>query len=74
MKRQPQLRPAPQELSKDCRLAYSPAELAALFGRSATWAYRLLYANRIKRLAGNGRILIPKSEIERLLSETTFHE
>ena len=50
------------------RVAYSPAEFAALFGRHPSWAYRLLYGGKVKALPDFGRILIPSSELERILS------
>jgi hypothetical protein len=49
------------------RAAYSPAEFAASCGRHASWAYRLLYANKIRAVTELGRILIPASELERVL-------
>ena len=49
------------------RAAYSPAEFAASCGRHPSWAYRLLYANKLKAVTGLGRILIPASELERVL-------
>jgi hypothetical protein len=54
------------QLSK--RAAYSPAEFAATCGRHPSWAYRLLYANKVRALTELGRILIPASELERVLS------
>jgi Helix-turn-helix domain len=50
------------------RAAYSPAEFAATCGRHPSWAYRLLYGGKIRALTDLGRILIPASELERLLS------
>jgi hypothetical protein len=50
------------------RAAYSPAEFAAACGRHPTWAYRLLYANKIRAITELGRILIPASELQRVLS------
>jgi hypothetical protein len=50
------------------RVAYSPAEFAASCGKHPTWAYRLLYANKIRAITELGRILIPASEVERVLS------
>ena len=50
------------------RVAYSPAEFAASCGKHPTWAYRLLYANKIRAITELGRILIPVSELERVLS------
>jgi hypothetical protein len=50
------------------RAAYSPAEFAASCGKHPTWAYRLLYANKIRAITELGRILIPASELERVMS------
>ena len=50
------------------RAAYSPAEFAASCGRHPSWAYRLLYANKIRAVTELGRILIPASELERVLN------
>jgi hypothetical protein len=50
------------------RAAYSPAEFAALFGRSPTWAYRQIHAARIKPIADCGRLLIPRSELDSFLA------
>ena len=56
------------------RPVLTPAEFAAQFGRTKTFAYRLLYSGKIKKLAGTGRILIPKSELERFLADIKTHE
>ena len=48
--------------------AYSPAEFAATFGRHPTWSYRLLYNGKIHGITQLGRILIPASELQRILS------
>jgi hypothetical protein len=50
------------------RAAYSPAEFAASCGRHPSWAYRLLYAGKVRAITELGRILIPASELERVLS------
>jgi Helix-turn-helix domain len=50
------------------RVAYSPAEFAASCGRHPSWAYRLLYGGKINAITELGRILIPVSELERVLS------
>jgi hypothetical protein len=50
------------------RVAYSPAEFAATCGRHPSWAYRLLYSGKINAITELGRILIPASELERILS------
>ena len=49
------------------RAAYSPAEFAAPFGRHPSWTYRLLYSGKIRAITKLGRILIPASELERVL-------
>jgi hypothetical protein len=50
------------------RLGYSPTEFASLFGRSPTWGYRQIYAGRVKPVAGCGRIIIPRSEVDSVLA------
>ena len=60
--------PLIQEASQDKRVAYSPGEFAALFGKHQTWGYRQLYRGTVKAITQCGRILIPRSEVERLLS------
>lgn len=50
------------------RLALSPAEFAALFGRSPTWAYRKIYQGLIKPISDCGRLLIPRSEVDSFLA------
>jgi Helix-turn-helix domain len=50
------------------RVALSPAQFAALCGRSPTWAYRQIYAGRIKPICDFGRLLIPRSEMESFLA------
>ena len=51
------------------KVTYSPGEFAAVFGKERTWAYRQLYSGKVQAVTGLGRTLIPKSEVERLLSE-----
>jgi len=59
---------SPEVLSNQTtRLAYSPRNFAALFGKHYTWAYRQLYKGNIKAITQFGRIMIPKSEADRLL-------
>jgi len=50
------------------RAAYSPAEFAATCGRHPTWTYRLLYSGKIHAITELGRILIPASELQRVLN------
>ena len=50
------------------QLAFSPAEAGIICGRSPTWAYRQIYAGKFRVLnAEDGRLQIPRSEIERYL-------
>ena len=44
---QTQSRVAREPIPLEKRVALIPAEFAALFGRSPTWAYRQIYAGRI---------------------------
>jgi hypothetical protein len=53
--------------SLDKRMAYSPGEFAALFGKHQTWGYRQLYRGTVKAITQCGRIMIPRGEIDRLL-------
>lgn len=55
------------------RVALSPAEFAGLFGRSETWGYRQLYSGRVKAIQVSGRLLIPRSEVDRLLAEAAVY-
>jgi hypothetical protein len=61
---QTQSRVAREPIPLTHRVALSPAEFAALCGRSPTWAYRLIYKGVVKTIADCGRLLIPRSEIE----------
>ena len=56
-----------RQSSPDNRIAYSPGEFAALFGKHQTWGYRQLYRGTVKAITQCGRIMIPRCEIERLL-------
>ena len=57
-----------QEQQAINRAAYSPAEFAASCGRHPSWAYRLLYGGKIRAVTELGRILIPASELERVIA------
>ena len=50
------------------RVAYTPKEFAALFGKSQTWGYRQIQAGKVNAIKDYGRILIPAEEVERVLS------
>lgn len=49
------------------RSGYSPAEFAARFNRHPSWAYRKIYAGKVKVIDELGRLLIPVSELTRVL-------
>jgi hypothetical protein len=50
------------------KITYTPAEFAALFGKERTWAYRQLYAGKVKAITKLGQTQIPHSEVEKLLN------
>ena len=52
------------------RLILTPAEFGALFGRSKTWAYRMIYRGVIRPLKSTPSVMIPRSEVDRLLADT----
>lgn len=55
------------------RVAYSPGEFAALFGKSQSWGYRQVYAGMVAVVTQRGRILVPASEVERLLKSAGIY-
>ncbi len=59
---------ARQGVSIKERAAFTPAEFAALCGRSTTWGYRQIYAGRVQPISDCGRLLIPRSEVDSFLS------
>jgi predicted site-specific integrase-resolvase len=46
------------------RLVLTPTEFAAIFGRHYSWAYRHIYAGRVRVISKVGRIMIPRSEVD----------
>ena len=64
---QTQSRAAREPIPLTQRFGYSAAEFAALFGRSPTWAYRQIYAGRVKPIADCGR-MIPREEADSVLA------
>ena len=52
------------------RVVLTPTEFASIFGRHYTWAYRQIYAGRVKVISKLGRMMIPRSEVDRLLQST----
>jgi hypothetical protein len=65
---QTQSRAARKPIPLSERLGYSPAEFGGLFGRSATWGYRQIYAGRVRPISDCGRILVPRSEVDSFLA------
>jgi len=55
------------------RVAYSPKELGLIFGKSQTWGYRQIYAGKVQAITEYGRILIPASEVERILEKAGIY-
>jgi hypothetical protein len=56
------------------RAALTPAEFAALFGKHQTWGYRRIYAGDVRVIMPSGRLLIPASEVKRLLDTAEIYE
>jgi hypothetical protein len=50
------------------RAALSPSEFASIFGKQKVWGYRQCYLGRVNAITEFGRMMIPRSEIERILS------
>ena len=56
------------------RVAFSPGEFAALVGKEQTWGYRQIYAGKVKTITEHGRILIPASEVDRILGKAGTYD
>ena len=65
---QTQSRAAREQINVSERLAFSPKEFAAAIGKSPTYAYRQIYAGRLKPISNAGRLLIPRSEVDAFLA------
>ncbi|MEP6699532.1 MAG: hypothetical protein ABJB09_07370 [Verrucomicrobiota bacterium] len=50
------------------RIGYSPAQFARACEKHPSWAYRALYSGKIKAVTSLGRLLIPASEVERIMA------
>jgi hypothetical protein len=55
------------------QVALSPAQAAIACGKSPTWAYRKVYSGDFRVISSEGRMLIPRSEIERYLANATAY-
>jgi hypothetical protein len=64
---QTQSRAAREPIDLNRRFGFSPKEFGQANGKSATWAYRQIYAGRIKPISDCGRLIIPRSEVDRFL-------
>jgi hypothetical protein len=49
-------------------MAYTLDETAAMFGKHRSWAYRQVKTKQLKVITGYGAMLVPRSEIERILN------
>ena len=56
------------------RVAFSPGEFAALFGKSQTWGYRQIYGGKVKAITQHGRILIPAAEVDAILKTAGVYD
>jgi len=61
------MKPAKIELPLLEKAVLTPREFAALFGRQHIWAYRQVYAGKVKVLTEFGHMMIPSSEVRRVL-------
>gem|GEM_PF-1762231 len=55
------------------RAAYSPKEFSSLFGKSQTWGYRQIYAGSVETITQFGRIMIPATEVERIIQTAEIY-
>ncbi len=69
-KRKGSLRKRAKRALAECfqRLAFTPFECGVVLGKSATFVYRQIYAGRLKPISDAGRMMIPRSELDRFLS------
>jgi hypothetical protein len=65
--------PAATPIKPSERVVLTPTEFAAIFGRHYTWTYRQIYAGKVKVLSKLGRMMIPRSEVDRLLQEKEIY-
>ena len=52
---------------------YTPKEFGALFGRSATWAYRRIYSGAVFTIGSAGNYCIPLEEVDRFAGNVRAH-
>ncbi|MEI6562624.1 MAG: hypothetical protein WCO68_11200 [Verrucomicrobiota bacterium] len=56
------------------RLAFTPAEIAGMFGRHYSWAYRQIYRGNLRPLKGSASLLISLNEANRFLSQVQEYD
>lgn len=61
-------------MEKHAPVAFSPREFAALFKKEQSWGYRQIYKGNVATITEYGRILIPASEVERILATAGRYE
>jgi hypothetical protein len=52
-------------------IVYAPKDFAAVFGKSQSWAYRMIYHGKVRTIQGFGEIRIPASEVHRILASAS---
>jgi Helix-turn-helix domain len=58
----------------DRQAAFSVPEAAEFFGHHPAWVYRRVYLGQLKVLRDGGRIMITRTEIERMLKRQVVHK
>jgi hypothetical protein len=56
------------------RIALSVREFAELFGHHMAWGYRRIYEGWVKVIDDGGRILVPYSEVQRVLDSAKRYD
>jgi hypothetical protein len=56
-------------IESDSKISYTPEEFASCFGKSKYWAYRQIRLGRVHPITGYGDMIIPHSELERILND-----
>jgi len=71
------VKPYKKQVAAFPRAAYSIPDFSALFGREQTWGYRMVYEGKVKAIPSDsvrGGMMIPHSEVERLLSKAQTYD
>jgi len=56
------------------QVAFSPREFAAMFKKEQSWGYRQIYAGKVTTITEYGRIMIPASEVEKILASAVRYD